>query len=248
MLVVAALHMLFVSKLSLLWEWTTFRVVLFVQLYNILMLVLCRWGLPLLHKQFPSYVTLVAGKTHERSNIREEFNKYFIQSNMVIVIAFLLYDFHLPSKINHAMTIYWTQLVYEVFLCYFVFELLEYGFHRLLHHEWFFKNIHYVHHRAFATESITGFYMHPVDVLLQVVIPSFLPPMLFATSIQTLISFFLLGYFYIHTGHSGYTIEGIFSSEYHFIHHQKIHMHYSAIEPFLEPLLKPLSLQVVKQG
>lgn len=73
-----------------------------------------------------------------------------------------------------------------LFILYFIlFDLLNYFLHRLLHTRVFYKNVHLVHHKFKEPTPFGSIAVHPIEFVLNSVIPS------------TIVSFFLPTYIYL---------------------------------------------------
>jgi lathosterol oxidase len=70
-------------------------------------------------------------------------------------------------------------LVFTSFLPPVIFHVLAFLVHRLYHTAFFFKHIHYVHHKARTPTFVDGLAMHPIEVVtsaLVLVSPAFIVP------------------------------------------------------------------------
>lgn len=162
--------------------------------------------------------------------------KYFLANNALLMGCFWFAFPSLPtlSPLPFFGSACWPnvckhllRVCTEIFLCYVTFEALEFIVHFALHSPTLFKTIHCVHHKTMAYPSITGFYMHPLDALLELVFNTFIPLLLFVHHQESMLTFLLLGIFYIHTGHSGYEVPGWFSGRHHFLHHYFLNANYA---------------------
>ena len=87
--------------------------------------------------------------------------------NQVFVSIPLIYLFA-PQYSNE---IDWRYVPLQIPLTIFIFELLFYYLHRLLHTTWLYPSIHKIHHKWVYPCSISTFYAHPVEHALTNVIP-----------------------------------------------------------------------------
>lgn len=238
-------HALLFSSLSLWITWNVWNTVIVLEIYNLFILTVFSLFMPSACNLFPKHVQKFSGSgKHEPPTLAILW--HFFQTNLIIVLCFVLCYPRLtyPSKVTSVRTLldpfWWTSLCIEMVLCYLVFEILEYFIHQGLHLPFIYSWIHKRHHQSYATMSITGFYMHPLDVICQLVLPTFIPVFLIPTCIETIVCFFAIAYFFVHTGHSGYKVTYFFNGEYHYVHHRQINKHYAAIEPFFITLAQNL--------
>jgi sterol desaturase/sphingolipid hydroxylase (fatty acid hydroxylase superfamily) len=232
-------HVAFVCCLTKLTDlqWRVESMFWIVEGYNVVLLLVCSHVLPVLSRNKWLGVRRVPDAPPECAETgHQPFFRYFVQTNLLIALLFyaLPLSHHSCGFRSHALLWYMVELMWNVLKCYFVFEILETSLHRVLHHRYVFRRIHYLHHQSSATQSISGFYMTAPDAVLQICVPTFVPLLLFSKGAEITVTFLLLGLFYIHTGHSGYEMSHMFSGEYHFLHHLKPSMHYSAIDALVE--------------
>lgn len=232
-------HLTWIALVSI-WKkghWSHGDVVWLVEGYNVTMLCVTMVFLPWANKRGGFGVLSI---TDAQRPIPPDAIRYFLLNNLFLFLAYLLYDAPVQTSLVQArslgiMATIWALLP-GVFLCYLTFEILEFVLHGLLHTKWMFENVHYLHHQTNALQSITGFYMHPIDTVLQVMIPVFVPLWLWAHDIETIVAFLTLGLFFIYTGHSGYAVPYLFSGRYHYLHHCYPSIHLAAIEPLFRKL------------
>ena len=82
-----------------------------------------------------------------------------------------------------SLTLY--NFIVEIILTYFLTDIIVYIFHRILHSQYFYRNIHYIHHLVRNPIGFSALYAHPLDVYLGNLIPLFLPAYFIMTNIVT---------------------------------------------------------------
>lgn len=250
----ALLHVFFTTCLSYYkgGKWSPLESVILVQGYNVFLLYCSSYIIPWMAIQ-NNWMRLGARRICSETNftrpIPDNVATHFILNNLFLIFVYILYD--APMQQSHVMRVgplfAMVGISFEIFLCYITFEILEFCLHWLLHTPWMFKHIHYLHHETNALHSITGFYMHPLDVVLQIMVPVFVPLVLWARDVETMLCFLTLGLFFIHTGHSGYEVPFLFSGRYHYIHHKYPWVHLAAIEPFILMCVGKLKLKKMQR-
>lgn len=119
-----------------------------------------------------------------------------------------------------------TADVVQGFICWFVGTFFFYWWHRARHSVGLFWRVfHQIHHSASRIETLTAFYKHPLEIVINSVLSSAIIFVLLGASIEAstwYIFFAALGEFYYHanlrTPHwTGYFIQ---RPEQHSIHHQ----------------------------
>jgi sterol desaturase/sphingolipid hydroxylase (fatty acid hydroxylase superfamily) len=156
-------------------------------------------------------------------------------NHFLVTLCYFLFVF--PDRLRSSEETYFIffawHVIVETLLCYCLYEVLQTLFHRLMHLPWWFLHFHRLHHLTFADASYTGFFMHPVDLFAQVIIPTFILTLYVCTCAESVLLFFLLGVTYSHTGHSGYAVPGFFSGAYHEIHHRDMTRGFAPLLEFL---------------
>ena len=70
------------------------------------------------------------------------------------------------------------RVVFDLLMYYVIFDCVFYFGHRLIHHKYLYKYIHKMHHKTFASISISNNYMTQIDLLIQVILPSLAAPII----------------------------------------------------------------------
>ena len=64
----------------------------------------------------------------------------------------------------------WVWYVASIFCLLFLHDAYFYWVHRLMHHRWFFRHFHKVHHESRVPTPFTSFSFHPLESFLEAVI------------------------------------------------------------------------------
>lgn len=212
------LHWVLLSWLAYHCEYETLNVFLWVplatQMENVLLILTFEILVPLI---WPNHKINKSGACFSWRHF-----EVMIFNNVLISFCFQFFPFSIQSQVrSQPFLFYVLRIGKEVTLCYLLFEVVQTLLHKMVHTRWLFKHIHYWHHETMADRSFTGFSMHPLDMFAQVIIPSFVPTLIFCSCAESTLLFFLLGMWSSHSGHSGYEIPCFCSGTYHFQHHQR---------------------------
>uniref|UniRef100_A0A6B2LFE1 Fatty acid hydroxylase domain-containing protein n=1 Tax=Arcella intermedia TaxID=1963864 RepID=A0A6B2LFE1_9EUKA len=112
----------------------------------------------------------------------------------------------------------WHHILFQLAFCMVAYDFFFYFSHRLMHTQWLFQHIHYVHHSSFLSMGITQSYFHPVDfwvTTLSATVPIFL---ITRHSLVWALWMVVLDVESILV-HSGYYFPGLPDSRIHYLHH-----------------------------
>lgn len=94
-------------------------------------------------------------------------------------------------------------------------------FYRLLHHRFFYKRIHKIHHDFQAPMSITAVYAHPIEHIIGNMTPILAGPLILGSHIAVVLLWFLVALQGTVIDHMGYHLPFLKSPEFHDYHHLK---------------------------
>uniref|UniRef100_A0A6B2LNJ8 Fatty acid hydroxylase domain-containing protein n=1 Tax=Arcella intermedia TaxID=1963864 RepID=A0A6B2LNJ8_9EUKA len=102
--------------------------------------------------------------------------------------------------------------------CVVLYDLLFYLSHRLLHTQWLFQHVHYLHHSSYLSMGITQSYAHPVEFWVTATAATV--PVLLVTrhSLVWALWMVMLNVESI-IAHCGYYLPGLPDSRFHYLHH-----------------------------
>lgn len=117
----------------------------------------------------------------------------------------------------------------SIFLCWLFIEFFAFYLHAGGHIKWFYKNIHYVHHRYSAPTFWTISAMHPLEWVLHssyIILPPFLFPMYLWAYVGVVAVTFIAGYW----DHCGiklpFNLPFHGSNKFHDDHHKYFHVNF----------------------
>lgn len=178
-----------------------------------------------------AFVNIINKLSHDESQYIEQ-DKYIKKSLFnYIMMNLLIYSYISLINIEStkpSMSEYFTQIGFY-YLCQ---ELYFYWVHRLFHINPLFKWIHSVHHRTYANNYITAFYMHPLEIILLVLPSSIIGSFICLLTNHKVYKLCMLGWmitgmFYILWSHTGLNFWWMPSTEYHWKHHKYLKYNFS---------------------
>ena len=170
---------------------------------------------------------------------------HIITSSLAYTCAF--YDYQnnntLLYSISEIKNKGYFYTISNLFFNFLLYDIYEYFIHRLLHTKWFYRNIHYIHHKNNSPDLLSSFVFHPFETFLLILplitiklIPMcdvlflLLSTIFYSSTILQHCGFYIpfyenyLGYFFV-------------SPEHHDIHHLKSKGNYGIFTPFCDYLL-----------
>lgn len=123
-----------------------------------------------------------------------------------------MFSAQLPTLISMLMHL----LIFKGFA-----ELIFYSSHHLLHKEFMFTYIHYIHHTWKAPIALTAIYCHPVEFLLGNVTIIVIPPLVLGSHCFVWWLWAIVSTLDTCHGHSGWHLPFLGSMEFHDYHHLK---------------------------
>jgi sterol desaturase/sphingolipid hydroxylase (fatty acid hydroxylase superfamily) len=127
----------------------------------------------------------------------------------------------------HGPTVYWTDVtlmntVVAVVLVMLGNDVLYYAYHRLMHTDFFWNRMHYIHHEAVSPGGLSDtFYEHPVDFFAGTLCAT-LPLLVVPINIGAAVTCLFLQTFLAVAYHSGHEIRvpALFTARRHDDHHR----------------------------
>eukprot|EP01080_Neovahlkampfia_damariscottae_P003256 gene3256-5699_t len=112
------------------------------------------------------------------------------------------------------------RFVVDIFICMILDDLFFYIGHRLFHTKFLYKQFHSKHHEARYTVSIASEFFHPVEYIIGIVLPVFLPPLILKSHMITYLSFLAIKLYETTFAHCGYDFGPFFpNAREHSYHH-----------------------------
>jgi sterol desaturase/sphingolipid hydroxylase (fatty acid hydroxylase superfamily) len=160
-------------------------------------------------------------------------------------IAFL-FSFNSSMKFKYNDIPDTSELAIQILFCVIINDLAFHIGHKLMHTEWLYKNIHYIHHQYNNPIGISAEYSHPIEYIFATIIPAALGPLLLSSRIHitTAWGWLIWGIGATVEQHCGYDFPfspyGVFpltfTSQYHDYHHTKYKYNYSSNFTFWDTL------------
>lgn len=131
--------------------------------------------------------------------------------------------FHYVSQIRHMdnnIRVPLLSTMIKDFLVFvFVQEVSFYYLHRLLHHGFWYRYIHKIHHYWQAPIAIAALYCHPVEHFLANLVPVLLGPLIMGSHRSVTALWIIAVHIVTLNDHSGYHFPLMPSPEFHDYHH-----------------------------
>ena len=195
--------------------------------------------------------------------LRSQPNRSFYQGQLVseafwcfVSVVLIQYGVQIFSTVlnrQEYLQIYEQKEQYGLFYYYFSFlgivmlhDTFFYWTHRLLHLPWFYKNIHFRHHKSKVPSPLTAYNFHPLEALMHF---SFVPLALYFIPVHANVLVFFLYYhmFFNVLGHSGVHFTGKLvktplvylynMNNHHDLHHEKNRGNYSLYFNFWDRIM-----------
>lgn len=147
-------------------------------------------------------------------------NHLFVLPPLIIMSGYFL-----RRKFSDPLNDFNTCL-FQLIINYILHEFQFYFYHRLLHTDFLFKNVHKIHHEFVVPIGIAGQYVHPIEFIIlfiQIMSSSLILNMHPILLIMWIIFVNLINV----ASHSGF-IFSFYASHYHDIHHQLFKYNYGA--------------------
>ncbi|MEQ9437979.1 MAG: sterol desaturase family protein [Cyclobacteriaceae bacterium] len=172
-----------------------------------------------------------------------------IRRSLVSIVVFALLA--IPVQVAYAhqiIHINWSLQVYtlipEILVLFFWNELHFYACHRLLHHPWLFRRVHYQHHQSTTPTPYATYSFHWFEAfLLGTVI--YLPLSLFSFQYLALLSLPVLSILLNTLGHWDYDLAPEKSPDHwlkfsfrHSQHHRRVRGNYGFFLPYFDQLFR----------
>ena len=117
---------------------------------------------------------------------------------------------------------------YQFLQLFFIYDIIFFTFHYIIHIPLLYKLIHKKHHLTFGNMAITGHYMTVSDYFLEILVPFWLSVYIINPCFKSTFIFSVVGQINGLITHSGYKFYGLSNPEYHCSHHTKNNINYGS--------------------
>ncbi|CAG9809406.1 unnamed protein product [Chironomus riparius] len=154
------------------------------------------------------------------------FNATFITKPTFILIFYVLKWREFPDI--QVLPNIQTVLI-SCFISDHLYDAVVYCVHRTLHHRFFYKSIHKLHHEYKSPIAFAALYSHPVEQVFQNSLPLCAGLFVLRCHIATAWIYMISSMFSSTITHSGYHLPFLNSPQWHDYHHMKFDCNYSTI-------------------
>lgn len=151
------------------------------------------------------------------------FNQFVISFPMLI-----LYSRICPAALRDNLPTA-QEIFKHLAVCGLIEEILFYYGHRLMHHPQIYKQVHKQHHLFQAPVGMAAAYAHPLEHIINNMIPILTGPILLESHIVTFWIWLVLAIFTVITTHSGYRFFGFPSCLAHDYHHYAFNSNFGVL-------------------
>ena len=102
-----------------------------------------------------------------------------------------------------------------------LYDIITYGVHRILHHKFFYKHIHKLHHEYKSPIAFSVFYLHPVEHFFMSNLPLGTGLLILRCHIATVWIYMISSMLSSTIAHAGYHLPFLNSPQLHDFHHMK---------------------------
>jgi len=141
--------------------------------------------------------------------------------NLFMWFIFTKYLYHPYIKRGYvAEDINFIHCMLELAAYYVMYDFTFYYGHRFLHWKPVYERLHKKHHLTKGSIGISGLYMHPLDLVLESIIPTMVGPILLNGHIVTMMVWSCIAGVNSPHSHGGYEFPFFPSTQNHYLHHK----------------------------